>query len=72
MLRTFGNIANNAKGKPNANPNPPIPAVNSQAPESPERDPANRVPRIGPVQEKETIAKVTAIKNIPAKPARDS
>jgi hypothetical protein len=29
--------------------------------------PANKEPKIGPVQEKETMAKVRAIKNIPAK-----
>ena len=70
--RTLGNIANKANGKPRANPNPPIPAVNSQAPESPVNDPANKVPKIGPVQEKDTIAKVSAMKNIPIIPAADS
>ena len=70
--RTLGNIANKANGKPRANPNPPIPAVNSQAPESPVNDPANKDPKIGPVQEKDTIAKVSAMKNIPIIPAADS
>ena len=69
---TFGNMANNAKGKPNAIPKPAIPAVNSQAPESPLSDPASSVPKIGPVHENETIAKVNAIKNIPTKPDFDS
>ena len=69
---TFGNIANKAKGKPNAKPKPAIPAVNSQAPESPLSDPARSVPKIGPVHENETIAKVNAIKNIPIKPDFDS
>ena len=68
----FGNIANNEKGKPRAKPNPPIPAVNSQAPESPVNDPASREPKIGPVHEKDTMAKVSAIKNIPIIPAADS
>ena len=72
LLRTFGNMANKAKGNPRARPKPPIPAVNSHAPESPESEPANRVPRIGPVQEKETIANVNAIKKIPMNPVLDS
>ena len=72
LFRTFGNMANKAKGNPRARPKPPIPAVNSHAPESPESEPANRVPRIGPVQEKETIANVNAIKKIPINPVLDS
>ena len=35
-------------------------------------DPASREPKIGPVHEKDTIAKVSAIKNIPIIPAADS
>ncbi len=38
------------------------------APPFVERDPANNEPRMGPVQENETSARVSAIKNIPAKP----
>ena len=72
LLRTFGNMANKAKGNPRAKPKPLIPAVNSHAPESPESEPANKVPKIGPVQEKETIANVNAIKKIPTNPVLDS
>src|SRR5436190_9932444 len=62
-LSQLGNMANNAKGKPNAKPNPAAPAVNGHAPSTATF--ANNVPSIGPVQEKETIANVPAIKNIP-------
>ena len=72
LLRTFGNMANKAKGKPRAKPKPPIPAVNSHAPESPESEPANKVPKIGRVQEKDTIASGNAIKKIPINPVLDS
>ena len=60
----LGNIANKAKGNASAKPNPASPEVNCQAP--PLIDPTNKEPRIGPVQENETIASVTAIKKIPA------
>jgi len=55
-----GKAAKMVNGKAKANPNPPIPAVNCQAPPSEVKDPANREPKIGPVQEKETKAKVNA------------
>ena len=64
----LGNSANKAKGKANANPNPVIPAVNCVAPPSEVKELANKEPKIGPVQEKETIAKVNAIKKIPIIP----
>ena len=64
----FGNKANNAKGKAKAKPKPDIPAVNCVAPPSEVKEPANKEPKIGPVQEKETIAKVNAIKKIPIIP----
>jgi hypothetical protein len=38
------------------------------APEEDERVPASREPRMGPVQEKETSARVNAIKKIPTIP----
>src|SRR5258705_2522952 len=57
-------MANNANGRPRARPNPAAPAVNGQAPSTATL--VNNVPRIGPVQEKETMASVPAIKNIPA------
>ena len=72
LLIALGNMANNEKGNPSAKPKPAIPAVNSIAPESPESEPARRVPKIGPVQEKETIARVTAMKKIPINPVLDS
>src|SRR5687767_13586371 len=59
----WGNIANKANGNPRAKPNPAAPTVNGQAPCS--ATPTSKVPRIGPVQENETIASVAAIKNIP-------
>ena len=59
----FGNMANNAKGKPKAMPNPAAPAVSGHAPWS--ATPVNKVPSIGPVQEKDTMARVNAIKKMP-------
>ena len=56
-------MANNAKGKPNATPNPAIPADNCIAP--PFMAPTSNVPNKGPVQEKDTMVKVTAIKKMP-------
>ena len=51
------------KWQAQCNPKPAAPAVNGQAPWS--ATPTSNVPRIGPVQEKETMANVAAIKNIP-------
>ena len=62
-LSQFGNMAHNAKGNPNAIPNPAAPAVSGHAPWS--ATPTSNVPKMGPVQEKETIANVPAIKNMP-------
>jgi len=45
-----------------------MPVVNCMAPEEEERVPASRDPKMGPVQEKETSARVKAIKNMPAMP----
>ena len=61
----FGNNANKAKGKANASPNPPIPKVNCIAPPSEANEPASNEPKIGPVHENETNARVNAIKKIP-------
>ena len=64
-----GNMANKAKGKAKAKPKPTIPEVKLVAtfpsakvvlPKSP--------PKIGPVQENETMAKVKAIKKMPNPP----
>ena len=57
-----------AKGKASANPNPVIPNVSCIAPPSEVKLPANKEPKIGPVHEKETSAKVNAIKKIPIPP----
>src|SRR5690554_662460 len=68
LFNQFGNIANNANGNANASPNPDIPTVSCQAPPSLVKDPPSSAPNIGPVQEKETIAKVSAIKKTPINP----
>ena len=64
----FGNIANKAKGNPKDTPNPAIPAVSCHAPPSAVKEPASNDPKIGPVHENETIAKVNAIKKMPIIP----
>ena len=64
----LGNIANKAKGNPKETPKPAIPAVSCHAPPSAVKEPANNEPKIGPVQENETIAKVNAIKKTPINP----
>ena len=65
-------MAKNVNGNPSANPNPAIPYVNCQAPPSDDNDPAKSEPSIGPVQEKETIESVKAIKNTPIMPPNPS
>ena len=64
-LSQLGNSANKAKGIANAKPNPPIPNVSCIAPPSEAKDPASKDPKIGPVHEKDTNAKVSAMKKIP-------
>src|SRR5690606_17389948 len=64
----FGNIANNVNGKASANPKPDIPSDNCIAPPSDVKELPNKVPKIGPVHENETIAKVNAIKKMPTIP----
>ena len=63
FLTKLGNRANRANGSPNPKPKPANAGVIYFAlfkfP--------NTNPKIGPVQEKETMAKVNAIKNIPIK-----
>src|SRR5210317_1651619 len=61
----FGNKANRPKGKPKAIPKPSIPMDNCIAPPSAVREPASKEPKMGPVQENETMARVNAIKKIP-------
>jgi len=60
----FGKIANTVKGKARAKPKPARPAVNGHEPCA--AVPASKEPSIGPVHEKETIAKVKAMKKMPA------
>ena len=64
-----GNMANKPNGRANATPKPVIPAERLLA-TSPSASVVlpNNPPKIGPVQEKETIAKVTAIKKMPIAP----
>ena len=61
-----GNIANNIKGKAKANENPNIPTIGAIPPL--EAASTKRVPTIGPVHEKETIASAKAINKIPIIP----
>ena len=67
-FRVLGNKAKRPNGKPNATPKPSIPKESCVAPPTAVIEPASREPRIGPVQEKETIASVSAIKKIPIIP----
>jgi len=59
----LGNKANKVKGNASANPKPASPAVSCHAP--PFNEPTNKEPKIGPVQEKDTMLKVSDIKKIP-------
>src|SRR5882757_3585319 len=61
----FGKRANSAKGSPSARPKPAMAKVSCTAPPFCPRAPTSSVPRMGPVQEKLTIARVRAIKKIP-------
>ena len=68
-----GNTANNAKGIPKANPKPSIAELNWNATADPEPEAVNPVlakaaPKTGPVHEKDTRAKVKAMKKIPKIP----
>ena len=67
-FKVLGNKANKPKGRPRATPKPSIPIDNCVAPPSAVIEPASKEPKIGPVQEKETIARVSAIKKIPTTP----
>ena len=64
----FGKNANKPNGKASAKPNPVIPILSCVAPAVLDKEPASNEPKIGPVQEKETIARVSAIKKIPMNP----
>ena len=77
LFNQAGNIANSVNGNANAKENPNIPTngcigmTPNKAP-APDADCTKRLPIIGPVQEKETIAKVNAIKKMPIKPPRSA
>src|SRR5579863_1090834 len=58
-----GNTANKPKGNPSAIPKPASPNVKGHTP--PLNEPTSSEPKIGPVQEKETRARVSDIKKIP-------
>src|SRR5438094_4207906 len=60
----FGKMANTVKGSAREKPKPARPAVSGHEPCA--AVPASKEPKIGPVQEKETMASVNAIKKIPA------
>ena len=61
-----GNIAKSIKGKAKANEKPNIPITGAIPPF--EAASTNKVPTIGPVHEKETIAKAKAMNKIPIIP----
>ncbi|MNR61502.1 hypothetical protein D3C85_1832770 [compost metagenome] len=67
LFRKPGNMADRVKGSASANAKPNIPVAGAN--NSPfELACTNRVPIIGPVQEKETSAREAAIKKIPPSP----
>ncbi len=69
-LNRPGNKANKAKGKANASPKPNMPTVKLVATSPPAKVVLpRRPPKIGPVHEKETRAKVSAIKKTPTTPS---
>ena len=61
-----GNMANSINGRANAKENPNIPTIGAIPPF--EAASTNKVPTIGPVQEKDTIANANAMNNIPTIP----
>ena len=68
LCNRLGNNANKPKGKAKAKPNPVIPILSWVAPSVLDKEPASNEPKIGPVHEKETIARVRAIRKIPMIP----
>ena len=66
-LSQEGKRAKSTKGKANESPKPAIPKVSCIAPPE-ESEPAKSEPKIGPVQENDTMAKVNAIKKMPMIP----
>ena len=65
-----GNAANKEKGRAKAREKPNIPTIGAKPPTV--ADWTNKGPTIGPVHEKETRARVNAIKKMPIKPARSA
>ena len=65
-----GNMANSIKGKAIADEKPSIPIIGPMPPNCAAS--AIKVPTIGPVQEKDTIASANAINKIPTKPPRSA
>ena len=68
LVTILGKMANKVNGNERANPKPNIPYVRSIEPPSPEILPTNNVPRIGPVQEKETNTRVKDMKKVDNNP----
>ena len=66
-----GNMANNANGMAKAMAKPPIPTAGASVPPQ-EAASTNRVPIMGPVQEKETKTNVNAMKKIAMIPVAES
>ena len=67
-LSMFGKKANSVKGKPMAIPKETIPTTKFSLPFGVVAILPSNVPRIGPVQEKDTITNVSAMKNMPINP----
>ena len=65
LLSIPGNMANNANGKANPTEKPNIPTAGPAIPPLPAA--TSNGPTIGPVQEKDTMANVRAMKNMPLK-----
>ena len=68
LFMMFGKNASKVNGIANATPKPSIPYVKSIAPPSDVNVPTRRVPKIGPVHEKETKHSVRDIKKVDIKP----
>src|SRR5690554_4770351 len=66
-----GKAANNPNGNASAREKPNIPTSGPEVPPTYAAS-TNKVPMIGPVQEKDTNANVKAIKNIPINPPRSA
>ena len=73
LCNACGNNANNPKTSAQANPKPAKAKVNNVGTlVAPATTPPNKLPKIGPVQENDTMTKVKAIKKIPINPPASS